>query len=291
MAKRQYLRTGLDLAVRQHAIGANAHTVTQDHAAFKQAIDINVHIGATHQGAAHVDTRRVLQAHALGQQVLRYPVLVSAFEFSQMLRAVHASHFERIARFVGQHLGAFTDSNAHHIGQVKLFLRIVLVQLRYPALEQTRRRNQDATINLANGALGLAGVLVLDDGLHRLSVTHDAPVAGGVGQIHRQQRQVLAGAQRDQGLQGRCPRQRYIPRQNEHLPVVRQRRYRHLHRVAGAKLRFLPHKMQSGLAGKRGQSGLHLRRAVASDHHHRTGMQRLCRRQHMARQRHMGQHL
>ena len=53
-------------AVGQHAVGAYAHVVAQHYLAFKHAVDINIHILAALQLAAHVDTGRVAQAYTSG---------------------------------------------------------------------------------------------------------------------------------------------------------------------------------------------------------------------------------
>jgi hypothetical protein len=49
---------------------------------------------------------------------------------------------------------------------------------------------------------------------------HDAAIAGGVGELDRQQRQALAGTCRDQRAQGVCRNQRHIAREHHHHAVV-----------------------------------------------------------------------
>ena len=51
-------------AIRQHAVGANAHAVAQRHVALKNAVHVNFYVHAAQQAAAHVQARRVGQAHA-----------------------------------------------------------------------------------------------------------------------------------------------------------------------------------------------------------------------------------
>jgi hypothetical protein len=90
---------------------------------------------------------------------------------------------------------------------------------------------------------------VLDDGAHlRRSLsagTHDAAVAGGVGHAEREQRQALAVALGDQGLQRGGLGQRHVSRQHQRDAVVGQQGQGLLHRVAGAQLRLLAREFEA----------------------------------------------
>jgi hypothetical protein len=107
---------------------------------------------------------------------------------------------------------------------------------------------------------------------------HDAAVAGGVGQLDGQQRQLFAAA----GLHQRAGR---FGAQQGHVAVEDQRdavgvvQHGHglLHRVAGAQLRHLAHEDRPAGRGR----GFDLFGPVAGDHHGAIGTHACSRVQNM----------
>ena len=97
-----------------------------------------------------------------------------------------------------------------------------------------------------NGALGVAGIFLLDDGPHLArglaTRANDAPIAGRVSHVQRQQRQPLAVTFSQQSRQGVNLRQRYVARQHQRNPVVGQQRQRLLYGMPRAQLWLLPGK-------------------------------------------------
>ena len=67
-------------------------------------------------------------------------------------------------------------------------------------------------------------------------IAHYAAIACGVGKLDGQQRELLAAASVNQGLQGVGLGQRHIARQHHHHTIVRQQRQGLLHRMAGTQL-------------------------------------------------------
>ena len=143
----------------------------------------------------------------------------------------------------------------------------MVVQTRQPGLEQFGGHRHDAAVDLANGALCVAGVFVFDNGLHlALGIAHDAPVAGWVVERDGQQSQVLSCTRVDQGLQGVGLGQGHIAREHHHDAIVWQVRHRLLHRVAGAQLRHLAREFEARIAIGLLECAFDLIGAVARDH-------------------------
>ena len=212
------VRKGLDhCAAFNHAIGddalrADARAVAELHPALKHAVHINFHIAAAFQRAAHIQPRRVLQAHAAFHQRLCNPHLVRAFQLGQLGRAVNTGHLQRVGDGVCRHFYAIGHGHAHHIGQVELALRIAVIQPRQPAFERARRGRHDAAVDLGHRALRLAGVFVLDDGLHRVTLAQHPPIPAGVGEMDGEQSQPLPAACRHQRAQCVGVNQGYVAR-------------------------------------------------------------------------------
>ena len=181
-----------DRRVADHAVGADAHPVAQAHRAFKDAVDVNRHIDTALQFTAHIQPRRIGQPHADVHQRVGAVTLQQALERGELLRAVDAQHLGGAARLRGHHSHAIGHRMGHHIGQVVLALGVAVVQPRQPLLELRGGRGHGAGVDLVDGALLGRGVLVLDDGSDgrwqscRGCCAHDAPVAAGINQVHRQ---------------------------------------------------------------------------------------------------------
>ena len=74
------------------------------------------------------------------------------------------------------------------VGEVDLALVVVRAQGRQGGAQVGGVEDVDAGVDLADGALGLAGVALLDDGRDgAVGLAHDAPVAGGVLELGGQQ--------------------------------------------------------------------------------------------------------
>ena len=68
------------------------------HAAFEDAVDVDLDIAAALQLAAHVEARRVGQAHAGVHQRLGAAALQPALQIGQLRGAVDAQHLGLVAR-------------------------------------------------------------------------------------------------------------------------------------------------------------------------------------------------
>ena len=240
-------RAGRDGRVADHAMRADHDAVAERDAAFEDAADVDLHVAAAHQLAALVEPRRVRQAHAGVHQRLGAPALQAPLELGELRRAVDAEHFGFVGRRHGHHRHAVCHSERNDIGQVVLVLGVVVGQLLEPAFEVARRRGHHAGVDLADESLRLGRILVLDDRAHLFAVAHDAAVAGGVGELDRQQCQAFAAARGDERTFGRRRHERRVAVQDQRhaaLVVVDERRRGLLHRMPGAELGFLPHEAQ-----------------------------------------------
>ena len=157
----------------------------------------------------------------------------------------------------------FGGGGGEHVGEVVLALRVVVGQVRQPALQRGGFGGDDAGVDDADAALFLVGVLLLDDGADAaFGIAHDAAVAGGVREFGDQHREPSRRCQ--QALQGfgcgSAARRRTAParwRASGTLGIACS------HRVAGAELLRLLRPLQVGLVG---EGGLHLVAAMAVDH-------------------------
>jgi len=218
--------------------------------------------------AAHIEAGGVDDAHAFGHERLGAAALVNALQFGQLRGAVDAGHLRRVSNDVGHHGHAIGDGELDDIGQVKLLLGILIVQTRQPGFEQARGHGHDAAVDLADLALCIAGVFLLDDGLYLPgSAAHDAAVAGGVGHLDGEQGQLVARAGGDQGLQGVGLGERHIARKDNDQAVVGQVRHSLLHSVAGAQLGHLAGELQAFAAVCGAERGFDLFGAMTGDDH------------------------
>ena len=280
---------GGDLGVADHAMRPDAHAVAQAHVALEHAADVDLDVHAARERAAQVEARRVGQAHAGVHLRVGVAALQPAFETRQLGRAVDAQHLGLVDRLGRADFDVVGHRVRDDVGQVVLALRVGVRQLGQPLLEPRGRRGHDAGVDLGDLALQRRRVLLFDDGPHQanavgvagLDVAHDAAVAERVGQIDGQQREVLAGAGRDQRAQRLGADQRHVAVEHQRDAVVGQHRHRLLHRVAGAELRHLAHEFALR-AGERGFDGF---RPVAGDDDALRWRQRLGGGEHVGQQR------
>ena len=141
-----------------------------------------------------------------------------------MHRAVDPRHLRGVKNLVRHHWHPIGHGELDDVGQVVLALSVLVVQARQPRLEAGGRYGHDAAVNLANVALRGAGVLVFHDGLHHVAPALDAAVAGGVGKINGQQRQLVATASGNEVAQGVGLGQGHIARKHHHDAVIPQYR-------------------------------------------------------------------
>ena len=236
-----------DRAIRNYAVGANAHVVAQRDMAFKHAVHVNFHILPADELAAYIQPCRVAQAHARSHQLMRLAALVFAFQLGQLLRAVHASHLHGVVNGVRHHGHAIGHGVFDDVGQVKLLLGVVVVQPSQPAFEQSGGRSQNAAVDFVYGQFFGCAVFLLDNALDMAAgIAQDTAITKGVVHLEREQRQSLACALRNQLLDGVGLGERHIAGKHHHHAIVCQHGCGLLHGMPRAQLGHLPHKLAPG---------------------------------------------
>ena len=179
-------------------------------------------------------------------QGLRLTQLVAALKLSELQGAVNARHLRGVADLVRGHRHAVSHGHFDDVGEVVLALRIFVVEPAQPVAQQARGQGHDAAVNFGDGALGLAGVLVLNNRQHSPPgrSAHNAAVAAGIRQGQREQGQLPAVAKGQKRLQSGGLGQGHVAGQNERDAVILKLGQGLLHRMAGAQLRLLPNALQ-----------------------------------------------
>jgi hypothetical protein len=187
-------RAGADGGIADDAVGADAGAVAELDLAFEDAADVDLDVAAADELPADVDARRVGEAHARGKQAFGAGALEAALQVGELGRAVDAEHLGLARRLTVDDSRAFGDGQADDVGQVVLAGGVVVAQRAEPAPEGLRRRGHDAGVDLVDGELLGAGVLVLDDADDRAvaALANDPAVTVRVGHPHREQGQVPA---------------------------------------------------------------------------------------------------
>ena len=181
--------------------------------------------------------------------------MVGTLQFGQLHRAVNTGHLCFIVNFVAYHRHAVGHGKLDDVGQVVLALGVLVVQPGQPRLQAGGGHRHDAAVDFPDLALRIRGVFLLDDGhdgqvvkfpagaVARVrngvsrggcAASHDAPITTRVGELQRQQCQLVAATSSNQLAQGIWLGQRHIARQHHDDPIARQRWHRLLHGVASA---------------------------------------------------------
>ena len=92
--------------------------------------------------------------------------LEATLQVGELHRAVHAQHLGVAGRLGGHHRHAFRHRHGDDVGEIELALHVVVLQRHDPAFQRCCGRRHDAGVDLANGTLRLARVLVFDDAQH-----------------------------------------------------------------------------------------------------------------------------
>ena len=272
---------GLNDCVGNHAVGTDGHTLAQIHLPLKHTIHIDTDIVGAKQISAHIDARRVSQAHALFHQTVCLLQLVGTLQSGQLHRAIDAGHLHGVLNFVRHHRHTIGHRELHDVGEVELPLHVVVVQALQPPFQLRSRHSHDAAVSLGDDPLRDRCILVFHDGQHitvgHRSTPHNASITRGINHLQGQQRQLGARTRGDQVEQGGGPGQGHIARQHHHDAVVGQHRHRLLHGVPGPQLRLLAHKLYRKRACSPRiycASCFYFDSTVTGDHHRLAGLQR-----------------
>ena len=186
-------------AVGKHAVRPHAHPVGEHHVAGEDAADVDRHVQAALERAAHLEPRRIEQRHPGAQEPLGLAPLIEAFELGQLRLVVYAGHFRRILRFYADHRHGLAHRGSDDVGQIVFALGVGVGERLEPTGEAGSGQDHHAGVDLIDRAHLRIGILFLDDGANAPArVAHDAPVAPGIGQPRGEDRQRLAALGRFQ---------------------------------------------------------------------------------------------
>ena len=184
-------RVGAKAHVAQHAVRADAHAVTQLHLSLEHHVHVDEHIATHGQLAALVKARWINQRHAGTQQRVGALFAQRRLELRQLQLVIHAQHFRLGAGNHAAHAHARLHRHGDDIGEVELALRIVGAQLAQPRAQRPRGRHQHAGVALAAGAAARASHPSVRRWTSRdRARPHHATIAGGIRQLHGQQREL-----------------------------------------------------------------------------------------------------
>ena len=233
-----------DSGVFNHAARADFNAMAQYHVAFKDNVSINFDIAPMRQGATQVKTRRVAQHYACQQQFFCLFGLINAFKAGKLQTVIHAVSFTDTRRVNRGNLTTFVVCHGDNIGDIELALRIVIVELRQPALQIRAVSNQDTGVDLLNLTLCVGGIFVLNDAGHFAVLTGNTTITAWIVQHHRQQANSALRLGFTQALQRFNGDQRHVAVEHQNIFVIREERRSLLHRMTGAQLFSLQHPVQ-----------------------------------------------
>ena len=132
-----------------------------------------------------------------------------------------------------------------HIGEVELFLGVVVLKFWKPFFKPLGGHGHDAAVDFFDFTLQRIGIFVFDDSVDLVvQPAHDTAISCRVFKVDGEQGQVFSIAGLNQSLQSIHLRKRHIARQNYHHTVVIQKWQGLLYRMACSKLRHLLGKLQ-----------------------------------------------
>ena len=258
VAHRQDLGAGFDLRILDHAVGTDAHPVAEHHLAFEDAVHIDEAVATDAQLAAHIEACGISQTDTGIEQGLCDLSLIDALEFGELRLAVDAEGLVHRCGLRTDHRHALGDRHRDDIGEVILFLCVVIGQRGKPAFERGGGRHQNAGIDLPDAPDGVVGILVFDDAQNRTAIgelaglrgrvaaiaaagqsANDTTVAARVGQIDGEQGELVLTCSLNQPREcGRCGQWHIAIKHHGWNRLIEQRDRLH-HRVSGTKLRRL----------------------------------------------------
>ena len=152
-----------DRHVLHDAVGADFDTVGELNFTFEYAVHVDAHVAPAAERAAHVDALRVGQRDAFVEELVRIFALVDALELSELRAAVHAQRPPRLGHPDSVDRNAIGERELHHVGQVILFLRVVVRKARKPAAKPRRRQRHQSGVDFAYAPLVVGRVFFFDD--------------------------------------------------------------------------------------------------------------------------------
>src|SRR5439155_8487162 len=212
-----------------------AHPFAEAHTSFEYAVDVDRDVALAIELAAHVEARRIGEAHAGVHQPARLLRLEGALERRELGLRIDARDFHRVIHLHGGHARAFLDRQRDDVGEVILLLRVAVADLAEPAVEAPGIERHESGIDFPDRALRARGVLLLRDALHVAArVAHDAPVAFRFVDLGGHHGDAFARSF-DQALETFSAHQRHVAIKDQDVAIAPELRHRLLHGVPGTE--------------------------------------------------------
>src|SRR5450432_1573775 len=227
---RAHLGVDEDAAVLDVRAVAYARAAAQRDVAADLGVDVDRDVGLD-DGRRGLSEGRVLLPAAVDARAH------GRLGVGELLAVIDARDVARVGLYSGDADRARGDGD--DVGQVVLALRVLGDEPGRRLSQEVRGRGVDAGVDLGERALVGRRVLLLDDTYDVAArVTHDAPVARGVGRRRRDERETFVATRGPhERLQRLPPQQRHVAVQHEHDPTkALERRHREAHGVARAAL-------------------------------------------------------
>src|SRR5258708_6020819 len=236
-------------------------------AAFEYEVKVDKDTIAAIEFTAHVEPPWIGKRHAPCHQAAGVLQLLNTLKIGQLVFAVHAQDLPIVRRLGCGHRGFRVDCQRYNVGQVILFFRVTVGQLRQQTMQYVSGRAKNSGIDLADAFFLGTRVLLLDYADNTAGfVAHDAAVSLRIVERRSQQSQPGSG---DQFLQRGVARERNVPIQHQRCSSRAQVGKRLLNRMTGAELGFLAYEFNGGMS-ERGWNRL---AAVAVDDNRAVGPQ------------------
>ena len=161
--------TGADCAFFSTQLGPTSTASSSTTLPSNTQFDVDEHVAPADQFAAHVDPRRIGQAHPCSISRIGIASLRNALQFGKLHLAVDAEHFP-FAFGLAVRTGKPSATAIRRYRSGSTLLRVVIGQATQPFGQPCRRHGHDAGVDLTNGSLFGCRVLLLDD-------AHDLPAA------------------------------------------------------------------------------------------------------------------
>src|SRR5437879_3650013 len=134
------------------------------------------------------DRLRQLKRDTGGHELVTLAFAESAIDFGEIRAGIAAEYFAGIRSDLGEHRFACSGEDGDGVGEVKLAMLVVGLDLRESGPEFCERKTIDAGIDFVEVALFLVELRLFDDGSDRsLGLADHAAVTGGIGQNSSQQ--------------------------------------------------------------------------------------------------------
>ena len=189
----------------------------EDDIPFEDTTRIDDAVLARLEGAANDDRLRGPERYPSGHDRGPAPVLKGGLKLRELGARIGTAEALRIGLVLSKAGHAIGPGKSNQIGEVELPLGIIRRKGAQPTREGGRGEAVDSGVDFPEGALGLRGILFLDD-THQGAcvIAQHASKARGVGEGGRHHAHRVRGHGGKEGFKGRRFQQGHIPREHQY---------------------------------------------------------------------------